>query len=994
MSFESERPPGPRPVLQRRARGPLVPTLVVLGVLVVLGLLFASTWTDILWYRQVGFFDVYRTELVSKIVLFLLGALVMGGAVLASLVVAYRSQPIYAPVSPEQQSLDRYRESIEPLRRVVVVALPATLALFAGSAAAQQWQTVLLWWNRVPFGRSDAQFGLDVGFFVFTLPFLQFVTGFLTAVVFLSALAAVVTHYLYGGLRLQGGGARILPAARIHLSVLAAVFLLLRAVDYWLGRYALTTKSGSRITGLQYTDANAVLTARGVLAAIAVVIAALFLVGLFVDRWRVLPLYGVALLVVSAIVIEGIYPAAVQRFQVRPNESQLEQEYIQRAITATRDAYGLSDIEVIPYNAQSEATAGALRDSTETIPGIRLLDPAIVSDAFRQLQQIRPYYSFPDSLDVDRYTIDGQSRDTVVAVRELNLDQVQPSDRNWVNDHTFYTHGFGVVAAFGNEQRADGRPSFFQSGIPSSGALPEYEPRIYFGEQSPEYSIVGAPEGSAPRELDYPDSSESGEQRFTYDGEGGVHVGSFLNRLLYAIKFREQNILLSDSVNSESQILYDRQPRQRVQKVAPFLTLDGDPYPTVVDGRIKWIIDGYTTTSRYPYSATQVLQDATSDSLTATSSSVVALQAQRVNYMRNSVKATVDAYDGTVTLYAWDEEDPVLQAWQKIFPDAVQPLSQIDGELMSHLRYPEDLFKVQRQLLQRYHVTNAGAFFGAQDFWQVPNDPAKQGTNQLQPPYYLTLQMPNQDEASFSLTSTFIPVSGTRNILTGFLAVDADAGAEAGQKREGYGQMRLLQLPRDSSVPGPGQVANTFTADPDVSQALNVLRVGGSSQVELGNLLTLPVGGGLLYVQPVYVRASGGTSFPLLQRVLVAFGQEDEVGFAPTLQAALNQVFGGDAGVEEPPADGGTPPDDGGTPPADQSAQQRLQDALADASAALRAGQEALAQQDFAAYGRAQDQLRDAIARATQAEAEVSGAAGGDGATPAPSPTPTETATP
>ncbi|NLT54512.1 MAG: UPF0182 family protein [Actinomycetales bacterium] len=959
-----------------------MPTLVILAILLVLLLVFASIWTDVLWYRQLGFLRVLGTEMVAKTILFLLGAVVMGAAVLGSLVIAYRSRPVYAPVSMEQASLERYREGLEPMRRLVTVALPVIIGLFAGSAAAQQWQTTLLWLNRTPFGVDDPQFGMDVGFFVFTLPWLQFLSGFFTAVVFLAGLAALVTHYLYGGLRLQGVGNRITSAARLHLGVVAAVFLLLRAVDYWLGRYALSTKQSQRIpiTGLTYTDANAVLTARGVLAVIATMIAVLFLVGAFVERWRLLPLYGVALLVVSAIIIGGIYPAIVQRFQVTPNALTLERTYIQRAIQATRDAYGLSDVEVIPYAARSKAEAGALRDSAETVPGIRLLDPLIVDDAFRQLEQNKQYYAFPDSLDVDRYTIEGKTRDTVIAVRELDLGDVPAAERNWVNDHLVYTHGFGVVAAHGNRRASDGKPVFYEGGIPPNGELGRYEPRVYFGERSPVYSVVGGTSQGRQMELDYPDdASPNGQRNTTYTGQGGVPVGSLWTRLLYAIKFQDQNLVLNGDMNDQSRILYDRSPRERIAKVAPFLTLDGDPYPAVVDGRVVWIVDGYTTTERYPYSSTQILQEATADSLTETTTSVVALEAQRVNYMRNSVKATVDAYDGKVTLYAWDENDPVLKAWSKVFPGIVEPASKISGSLMAHLRYPEDLFKVQRQLLTRYHVTDAGAFFGGQDFWRIPDDPTR-GQGEYQPPYYLTLQMPRQESTAFSLTSTFIPVGGQRNVLTGFLAVDADAGSQAGRPRDGYGQMRLLQLPRDTVVPGPGQVQNNFNASPEVSTELNLLR-GGGSKVENGNLLTLPVGDGLLYVQPVYVRGQGTGTYPLLQRVLVAFGDQDRIGFAPTLDEALDEVFGGDSGANSGDS-GGTPPpdtDDGKTPDDEagqpSEAQKRLQAALTDAAEAMRDSDKALKAGDFAAYGAAQKRLNEAVQRAMDAEADMRGSA-------------------
>lgn len=980
MTYERD-PRGPRPVLNKRRRGALAPTLITLGVLIVLALIASQMWTEVLWYQSVGFTQVYRTELFTKIILFILGAAVMGAIVAVSLTVGYRSRPIYAPVSTEQVGLDRYRESIEPLRRLVAIAVPIVLGLFAGSAASQQWQTVQLWLNRVPFGTADPQFGLDIGFFVFTLPWLQFLVSFLTAAVFLSAIAALVTHYLYGGLRLQGGGQRLTSPARIHLFVLAGSFLLLRGLDYWLGRYALATKNSTLITGLTYTDANAGLTSRGVLAGIAVIIAVLFLIAAFVDRWRLIPLYGTALLVVSAIVIGGIYPAAVQRFKVQPSAQELEQKYIQNNIDATRAAYDLDNIEVDNYDAQSEADESDLREAADTIPGIRLLDPALVSPTFAQLQQIRQYYSFADTLDVDKYTIDGETRDAVVATRELNIDAAPSAQRNWVNDHIVYTHGYGIVAAYGNERTSDGRPEFFQSGIPSTGELGDYEPRIYFGENSPDYSIVGAPEGASPQELDYPDDdSSSGQVNYTYQGDGGVSVGSTFRQLLYSIKFQDQNILLSNQVNSDSQILYDRSPRDRVEKVAPFLTLDGDPYPAVVDGRLTWILDAYTTTSEYPYSRTQTLEDATSDSITESTTAVSALDSTRVNYIRNSVKATVDAYDGTVKLYTWDDEDPILKAWTKVFPNTVEPMSEISSELMSHLRYPEDLFKVQRELLQTYHVTDANAFYSQQDFWTVPDDPTgSSDTTALQPPYYLTLQMPGTDTTSFSLTSTFIPAGRTRGVLTGFLAVDSDAGDTAGTPRDDYGQLRLLQLPRDTVISGPGQVQNAFNSDPDVSYLLNQLQRGNESTVQRGNLLTLPMADGLLYVQPVYVQGTGSTSYPLLQKVLVSFG--DKIGFADTLNGALDQVFG-EATTKS--SDSGS--DSGGSDSGDSavtSAQQELQNALDDASTAFSAGQSALQDGDFAAYGEAQDDLEDALQRATEAESALEAAQEATGETTA-----------
>jgi uncharacterized membrane protein (UPF0182 family) len=977
-------------VLASRKRGPLIPTIIVLVALAVLAVIGARLWVDVLWYQATGYTKVFTTTLGVRAMLFVVVALLTGGAVAASLSIGYRARPVYAPVSPEQASLDRYREQIEPLRRLGTLVVPAAVGLIAGATASEKWPVYLLWRNGTSFGVKDPQFHKDVGFFVFTLPFLHFVLSVLTAAVVLSAIAAAVTHYLYGGLRLQGGGQRTTNAARIHLSILIGLFVVLHGLGYWLDRYSLTTSShtlADDFTGMTYTDVNAVLPAKMFLAIAAVVIGLLFIGSIWTRSWR-LPAIGIALLIICAIAVGGIYPAAVQRFQVKPSEQSREAPFIKRNIDATRAAYGLTKVEVQEYDAKTTATSGQLRNDAETVPGIRLLDPALVSDAFRQLEQVRQYYAFPDSLDVDRYRIDGQSRDTVVAVRELDLDGIAGGQRNWVNDHTTYTHGFGVVAAYGNQRTVDGKPVFYEGDIPPTGKLGEYEPRIYFGEKSPSYSIVGAPSTTAPVEFDYPDASARGNKNNTYAGKGGVAIGSLARKVAFAIAFQEQNILLSNRVNPDSRILYDRNPRDRVKKVAPWLTLDGDPYPAVVDGRVKWILDGYTTSDAYPNSQKTTLEGATADSLTARTSSVQALADERINYIRNSVKATVDAFDGTVTLYAWDGSDPVLKAWMKAFPGTVEPLSKVSSQLMSHLRYPEDLFKVQRKLFARYHVTDPAAFYGGGDFWRVPDDPTQSGAVD-QPPYYLTLQMPGQDAASFSLTSAFIPTgAGTRNVLTAFAAVDANAGSEAGKKRPGYGTLRVLQLPKDAVVSGPGQVQNNFNANPAVSTNLNLLRQG-NSKVESGNLLTLPVGGGLLYVQPVYVRGSGTTSYPLLQKVLVSFG--DQIGFADTLDEALDQVFGGNSGASA--GDAGTGGEGTGetpTAPPEKDAAADLKAALADAQQAIRDGQAALAKQDFAAYGQAQQRLQDALERAVEADGEISKASGGT----TPTATPTGTATP
>jgi uncharacterized membrane protein (UPF0182 family) len=758
-------------------------------------------------------------------------------------------------------------------------------------------------------------------------------------------------HYLYGGIRPQVAQERTTVAARVQLSVLIGLVVLLKAGAYWLDRFALALKDNKLITGLTYTDVNALLPAKAILAGIAAICSLLFFANIVRKSW-LLPAAGTALLVVSSVLIAGVYPAAIQQFQVKPSESSKEAPFIQRNIDATRDAFGLSAVEVKDFQATLNAAAGQLSKDAVTISNIRLMDPNVLSATFRQLQQIKPYYTFGATLDVDRYKVDGVSYDTIVAVRELNIDG-NPS-RNWINDHLVYTHGFGFVAAYGNVRDADGKPSFVVGDLPPTKGLGEFEPRIYFGENVPDYSIIGGTTTGEPVEFDYPDdASANGQKNVTYSGKGGVPVGSLFNKLVFALKYQEQRILLSNLINKDSKILFERNPRERVAKVAPWLTLDGDPYPALVDGRVLWIIDGYTTSAGYPYSRKTTLSGATTDALTANSTSITAQGNQTVNYIRNSVKATVDAYDGTVNLYGWDENDPVLKTWSKAFPNSIKSKSEMSEQLMEHIRYPEDMFRIQRDILSAYHVKSAAAFYGGQDFWRVPRDPSTFGANAgNQPPYYMTMQLPGSDKAAFSLTTPFVPRGGREN-LAAFAVVNSQAGPD-------YGKITVLQLPRSTNVAGPSQVASNFEAKPEVANSLSLLRQGGSDVV-LGNLLTLPVGGGLLYVQPVYVRATANAAaYPLLQKVLVSFG--DQIGYSDTLKGALDQVFAGNSGTSESGESTGS-----GKP---TTGSNDLANALASAKQALADGQAALAKGDFTAYGKAQDRLKSAIAAAISAQSK------------------------
>ncbi|MEV6055295.1 UPF0182 family protein [Streptomyces sp. NPDC052107] len=945
-------PTGPRIRAGRPSRG-VRTLLMTLGVLAVLGMaftMFAGFWTDWLWYRSVHYSSVFTTMLWTKIGLFFVFGLLMSVAVGVNIWLAHRLRPPLSAMSMEQQSLDRYRMGIAPYKKWLLLAVTALVGLIAGASAAGQWRTWLMWVNGVPFHQKDPQFHLDVSFYAFDLPWYRFLLGFGFAAAILCLIAAALTHYLYGGLRVTSPGARATGAATGHLSVLLGIFVALKAVAYWLDRYGLAVKSSDfkatgNWTGLRYVDANAYLPAKTILFCIAVICALLFFATLWRRTWQ-LPVIGFGLMVLSAILIGGLYPAIVQKFQVQPNEQAKEAPYVQKNLKATREAYGIDDTKVTEYAGKSTTPDKTrLRGDADDAASIRIMDPNIVSPTFQQLQQMRNYYGFPTNLDVDRYpTKDGKEQDTVLGLRELNLDGVPKN--NWINDHFRYTHGYGVVAAKGTEA-TDGEPVFTESDLPSKGDLPRYQQRIYYGEKTTTYSIVGGPQ----KEVDY--SDDSGEKTTSYTGKSGVNLDNPVNRAAYAVAFNEPQILYSGAIGKGSRILYNRTPKERVEAVAPWLTIDGDAYPAVVDGRIQWIVDAYTTSNGFPYSSRTTLGDTTADSLTAANNNrAVVAQQNQVNYIRNSVKATVDAYTGEVKLYQWDTGDPVLKTWMKAFPGTVQPRIAISADLMAHLRYPQDLFKVQRELLSRYHVTDAQTFLSGSEVWQVPDDPTNDSGSAV-PPYYLSMKMPDQSSQAFSLTTTFTP--NGRDNLSAFMAVDSDP-------RSGdYGKIRILKLPTSTTIDGPKQVQSKFNSEQDIAETISLLS-RGHSKVEYGNLLAVPLDGGLLYAEPVYVRG-GELKYPLLRKVLVTYN--GKTAFENTLDEALNKVFG---------VQGSTTPPDTGTTNPPTSSNPTVQQALDDAQKAYDAGQKALQEPngpDWAAYAKAQKDLKDALQRAQDAEAKA-----------------------
>ncbi|TDD21543.1 UPF0182 family protein [Kribbella turkmenica] len=948
---QTRRPSGGRP----RA---LLPTIATLIVLLILFSVFTDVWTQRLWYRSVDLGSVFSTVLGTRVVLFVVVGLLMAAAVVANIIVAFRTRPRVALAPSPSPGFERYGDLLQQRGKLAVGVIATLMLVFGGSAASGEWKVFLAWRNRTPFGVTDKHFNKDIAFFVFDYPWLRVLLGFGYSIVLLSLVAAIVTHYLYGGFRPSAKGQKASGAAQVQFSVLLGLLVLLKAFSYWLDRYGLTTSDSRLFTGISYTGDNAVLPSKEILAVIAVLCAVLFFANVVRRTW-LLPGVGTVVLILSAILLGALWPAALQQLRVRPSEPVREAPYITKNIEATRQAYGLEGTQVINYPAKSTATPSDLAADAEVLPGIRLIDPSVVGPTFEQLQQVRGFYSFPTDLDVDRYTIGGKTNDTVIAVREVQVDRLPAGQRNWNNDHTVYTHGYGVVAANGNQRAADGTPVWSEKDLPPTGQLGDYEPRIYFGEQSPDYSIVGGPKGGQPVELDTPEGKNGGDPTLnTYAGKGGVPVGSFFNRLLYATKMRDANILLSSRVNPESKILYDRSPRERVEKAAPWLTPDGDPYPAIVDGQVVWIVDGYTTSANYPYSEKVALDDSTRD--TTTGRGTIAQQpSEEINYIRNSVKAVVNAYDGSVELYAWDENDPVLKTWMKAFPGTVKPRSDISPALMSHLRYPEDMFKVQRDLLAKYHVTDSGTWYQNSDLWRVPADPtavsagADSSAQSNQPPFYLSLRMPGQNEPRFSLTSVYVP-NAERENLTAFMAVDAEATSPD------YGKFRILRLPGNVQIPGPGQVFNKFQTDDGIRTALLPINQPTSgARAQFGNLLTLPLGGGLLYVQPVYsVRTSGPGSYPVLRYVLVSFGER--VAFGSTLQEALTRVFETNVETGEPNPNQPPPTNQ---PPANQTVKEALtqaQTAYDRAQAALKAG-------NLAEYQKQVDLMKAALDRAAAA---------------------------
>ena len=882
--------------------------VAIIAVLLFIGPMLVGFYTDWKWFGAIEYRGVFTKTLVTRIVLFFLFGLVAAAITYVAGLVVWRGRGDSMDMADFNSPVYQYRKSIESTMSVFLKVIPVLVGVVSGLLGQANWRTVMLFLNSHDFGVTDPQFNHDLGFYAFRLPVWSMLVSAASMLVAVCFLIALVGHYILGGIRLgnRAAGVRgsLSKAARTQLAVTGGIWMLLQVAGYWLGRYELLYNQHSLFTGGSYTDINAYLPAKIILMIIGVFVAVAIFSAVVIKDLRI-PGLAVVLMVLSSLVIGQGWPLIMERFSVNPNRQAKEAESISRNIESTRFAYGLTDDKVTyeeNWGAEDVADDKVASDDS-TISNLRLLDPDILAPTFTQMQQLKNFYGFPETLAMDRYEIDGELRDFVVAARELDPNELQENQQNWINRHTVYTHGNGFIAAQANtvdEVARDagsargGFPIFTvadlqtQAGKDAEGegetqnaeeslGIKVDQPRTYFGpviasaQDGMDYAIVGKTGDEA---VEY----DTDTSTYTYDGKGGVDIGNIVDRTAFALKYQELNFLLSDRVGPESKLLYDRDPRERVEKVAPWLTTDSSTYPAVIDGRIKWIVDGYTTLDSLPYSQRTSLTETTQDAQNPTGTTQRLVNDQ-VGYIRNSVKATVDAYDGTVDLYEFDTEDPVLKAWEGVFPGVVKPESEISDELRQHMRYPEDMFKVQRNLLAKYHVDDPGVFFNNDAFWSVPEDPTAgeaQGLNQ--PPYYVLASDPETNKPSFQLITSYRGLN--RQFLSAHMAVSSDPDT--------YGDITVRVLPTNTQTQGPKQAQDAMMSSDQVARDRTLWQ--GSNDLKNGNLLALPVGGGeILYLEPIYSQRKGQESaFPKLLRVLVSY--KGRVGYAPTIGEALEQV--------------------------------------------------------------------------------------------------------
>ena len=944
-----------------RRRWPIVVVAIVALLLIGLSAL-SGFFVDLLWFREVGFTQVFCTILRTKIALGLIFGAAFFALLYANLLVVRLITPRFRALTPEQEMIERYRMAFEPYAWWLLPVFAAVIAVFVGFGVTTNWRTFLLWRNSsgVTFGTQDPLFHRDVAFYVFSLPWLKFVQGWLFSSLVGVTFITGIAHYLWGGIRPQAPalGDKVTPQVKVHLSVLLGVIVLTKAWGYYLGTFDLLTSRRGVVMGASYTDVKAQLPALRILEFIAIACAVLFLVNIRMRGWA-LPVIAVGLLALASVTAGAAYPAFVQQFKVKPQELQRERPYIIDNIAATRTAFGLDVIFPEHPTVAPEVTAQQIKQNTATISNIRLWRPDVLKQNFESLERIRQYYEFRD-VDVDRYVLNGERRVVMLSAREVAQNGIPGGGKTWQNQHLYYTHGFGAVAAPVNAATAEGAPDFTLQGIPPVGQpqMLGNGQRIYYGESS-EVPFVVVDSGM--KELDY-QGTQTNEQPFTssYEGAGGIPIGGFFERALFAWRYRDINLLISNLVTDNSRIMIYRDIKERVPKAAPFLEFDGDPYAAIVDGKLVWIWDAYTTTGQYPYSQEVDLNDV------VTQGTGTPPLTGNVNYIRNSVKVVVDAYEGTMTYYVSDPNDPIIRVWENTFPDLLRPLTDASADLMAHFRYPENLFQAQAAQYANYHVTDPSVFYGQQDFWQVPPDPTATTEGVAMRPYYVLMRLPGEPDEKFVLILPFTP-QGRQNMVA-WMAANSDPGAE-------YGKIVSYEFSSGASVvDGPAQVFSRINQDARFSQERTLLGQGGST-VLFGDFLVIPIDTGLLYVEPVYVRSNQTSAIPELKRVVVVNGGKVGVGY--DLRTAIADSLSGQV---TPPSGGGG----GGGTVQEQIAAllQQAADHFAAAEAALKAGDLATYQIEVNAAQAAVDQANQLAQEAGASPSPASSSIG----SPEPSP--------
>jgi uncharacterized membrane protein (UPF0182 family) len=936
-----------RRVRTTRGRLGLLVAAVVVFILIISLRGIAGFYTDYLWFQELHFTSVWRSVLGAKVGLGALFTLIFFALMWANLAIADRIAPAFRPMGPEEELVERYHQVVGPRQLLVRTAVSALFALIAGPSVASHWNQWILFTNQVSFHVKDPQFHKDIGFYVFQLPFLKFLVDWLFASTIIILIVTAVAHYLNGGIRVQAIQ-KVTPQVKAHLSVLLGILALLKAAGYYLQRYELTFSTRGVVQGASYTDVHAQLPALQLLIFISLFAFILLIYNIWRRGWA-LPIIAVGLWALVSIIIGAAYPAFIQQFKVAPTESKREAPYIARNIKATRDAYNLTAVQTNPFNFNTNLTAGGLVDNAETIRNVRLWDPEILQKTYQQLQEIRGFYRFND-VDVDRYMLDNEETQVELSARDLNPGGIPSA--SWVNNHLVYTHGYGAVLSPANAVTSGGDPQFLLKDLPpqATGGAPPLTNKagLYYGENLGGYSIVRTNQ----QEIDFTEANGTNHLS-RYDGTGGVRLDSWIKRGALSLRFGDFNPLISGFINSQSRAIYVRDIRDRVKKAAPFLKFDDDPYPVILNGRLYWVQDAYTTTNNYPYS-----QGANTERLSSSSGLDTSF-----NYVRNSVKAVTDAFNGTVTFYVVDNKDPMIKAYQKAFPKLFTDASQMSPELRAHLRFPEDLFRVQTNMYGLYHITSPSAFYNKSDAWDISQDPGSgqvgaggaitQTTNAQgvvtssrearMNPYYLLMKLPNEQSESFLILQPFVPVSQSdqRKNMSAFMVAKSDP--------DDYGKMEAFVMPGDVSVDGPALADAKINQDTTISSQITLLNTAGS-KVLLGNMLVIPVNQSLLFIRPLYVQAVN-TPQPQFKKAIVVYG--DKAVMQNTLKDALEQLFGAAPPTREQAAGQNPAPTPGAPTPApspNPTPNPTVQSLLSDAATHFNNAQTALKNGDLAGY--------------------------------------------